>query len=66
MYTHTRLAASELLDGIRVLLDRWTLGARESATLARLFAGTGGLRPVGRVTGRLGRRGQAYEYDGAG
>ncbi|MCD9874565.1 CU044_5270 family protein [Streptomyces guryensis] len=64
--THTRLTTSELLYGVQVLLDHWTLGARESATLARLLAGTERLRPVGQVTDRLGRRGQAYEYDGAG
>ena len=65
-YTHTRLGTPELLDAVAVLLDHWTLGARESATLARLLAGTEGLRPVGQVTDRLGRRGQAYEYEGAG
>ncbi|MGW3037563.1 CU044_5270 family protein [Streptomyces sp. NPDC001178] len=65
-YTHTRLTTPELLDAVAVLLDHWTLGARESATLARLLAGTEGLRPVGQVTDRLGRRGQAYEYEGAG
>ncbi|MFF4802964.1 CU044_5270 family protein [Streptomyces sp. NPDC001351] len=64
--THTELTTPELLDGVAVLLDHWTLGARESATLARLLAGTEGLRPVGQVTDRLGRRGQAYEYQGAG
>lgn len=65
-YTHTELTTRELLDGVGVLLDHWTLGARESATLARLLAGTEGLRPVGQVTDRLGRRGQAYEYKGDG
>ncbi|RPF38850.1 CU044_5270 family protein [Streptomyces sp. TLI_185] len=65
-YTHTRLTTPELLDAVAVLLDHWTLGARESATLAGLLAGTEGLRPVGQVTDRLGRRGQAYEYEGAG
>ncbi|WP_030937835.1 CU044_5270 family protein [Streptomyces sp. NRRL S-646] len=65
-YTRTRLTTPELLDAVAVLLDHWTLGARESATLARLLAGTEGLRPVGQVTDRLGRRGQAYEYEGAG
>ncbi|MCI3274077.1 CU044_5270 family protein [Streptomyces cylindrosporus] len=56
----------ELLDAVDVLLDHWTLGARESATLARLLAGAEGLRPVGQVTDRLGRRGQAYVYEGSG
>ncbi|GAA2493198.1 CU044_5270 family protein [Streptomyces longisporus] len=65
-YTRTRLTTPELLDAVGALLDHWTLGARESATLARLLAGTEGLRPVGQVTDRLGRSGQAYEYEGAG
>ncbi|MEU9356378.1 CU044_5270 family protein [Streptomyces griseoloalbus] len=53
----------ELLDATEQLLDRWTLGARESAALARLLADAEGLRPVGEVTDRLDRRGQAYVYD---
>ncbi|GGV64105.1 hypothetical protein GCM10010294_15820 [Streptomyces griseoloalbus] len=44
-------------------LDHWTLGARESAALARLLADAEGLRPVGEVTDRLDRPGQAYVYD---
>ncbi|MFG2937290.1 CU044_5270 family protein [Streptomyces sp. NPDC048282] len=55
-----------LLDATRELLDNWTLGARESAALAELFADARGLRPVGQVTDRLGRTGQAYVYDGKG
>ncbi|MET7454137.1 CU044_5270 family protein [Streptomyces sp. NPDC005574] len=62
----TRPSTPELLDAVGVLLDHWTLGARESATLARLLADTPGLRPAGQVTDRLGRRGQAYVYEGAG
>ncbi|MFD6170163.1 CU044_5270 family protein [Streptomyces coeruleorubidus] len=65
-YTDTPLTTPQLLDAVEVLLDHWTLGARETATLARLLAGTEGLRPVGQVTDRLGRRGQAYVYDGPG
>lgn len=60
------LSTSELLDATKILLDHWTLGARESAALAQLFAEAEGLRPVGQVTDRLGRRGQAYVYDGVG
>ncbi|MGN9815622.1 CU044_5270 family protein [Streptomyces sp. SD11] len=56
----------ELLDATAVLLDTWTLGARENAALARLLADAKGLRSVGQVTDRLGRLGQAYVYDGAG
>ncbi|GHC96749.1 hypothetical protein GCM10010313_03440 [Streptomyces violarus] len=56
----------DLLDAADVLLDHWTLGARESAALTRLLADAEGLRPVGQVTDRLGRRGQAYVYDGTG
>jgi hypothetical protein len=59
------LSTAELLDATKILLDNWTLGPRESAALARLLAGAEGLRPVGQVTDRLGRRGQAYVYDGA-
>lgn len=65
-YSKTALSTAELLDAVASLLDTWTLGARESATLARLLADTEGLRPVGQVTDRLGRRGQAYLYDGSG
>ncbi|MFE1585445.1 CU044_5270 family protein [Streptomyces sp. NPDC058737] len=60
------LDTSQLLDATDLLLDNWTLGARESAALVRLLADTGGLRPAGEVTDRLGRRGQAYVHDTAG
>jgi hypothetical protein len=65
-YSKTPLTTGELLHAVGSLLDTWTLGARESATLARLLAETEGLRPLGQVTDRLGRRGQAYAYDGSG
>ncbi|MFE7174751.1 CU044_5270 family protein [Streptomyces sp. NPDC057616] len=65
-YTKTALTTPELLDAVGQLLGHWTLGARESATLARLLAQTGGLRPAGRVTDRLGRSAEAYVYTGAG
>ncbi|MFJ8713369.1 CU044_5270 family protein [Streptomyces violaceus] len=64
--TDTPLTTPELLDAMATLLDNWTLGARESATLARLLADAEGLRPVGQVTDRLGRRGQAYVNDTRG
>ncbi|GHI03748.1 hypothetical protein AQI88_09220 [Streptomyces cellostaticus] len=60
------LRTPELLDGVKELLDHWTLGARESAALVRLLADAEGLRPVGQVTDRLGRPGQAYVYGGEG
>jgi hypothetical protein len=60
------LSTSELLDATKILLDHWTLGARESAALTRLLADAEGLRPVGQVTDRLGRHGQAYMYETAG
>ncbi|MEV0643503.1 CU044_5270 family protein [Streptomyces sp. NPDC050619] len=63
-YLDTSLTTPQLLDAVGVLLDHWTLGARETAALARLLADAEGLRPVGQVTDRLGRRGQAYVYDG--
>ncbi|NEA68272.1 CU044_5270 family protein [Streptomyces sp. SID12488] len=62
----TVLTTPELLDAVGVLLDHWTLGAREDAAVARMLADAEGLRPVGRVTDRLGRPGQAYVYDGHG
>jgi hypothetical protein len=65
-YTRAPLTTLELLDAVGQLLDHWTLGARETAALARVLADTRGLRPVGRVTDRLGRAGQAYAYEGPG
>ncbi|MFJ6080194.1 CU044_5270 family protein [Streptomyces sp. NPDC092369] len=65
-YTHGTMTTPQLLDAVGVLLDNWTLGAAESAALAELLADAQGLRPAGQVTDRLGRRGQAYVYDGAG
>lgn len=65
-YQSTPLTTPQLLHVVGVLLDHWTLGAREDAALAGLLADADGLRPVGRVTDRLGRPGQAYVYDGAG
>ncbi|NEC84386.1 CU044_5270 family protein [Streptomyces sp. SID12501] len=62
-HRNTALTTPELLDAVGVLLDHWTLGARENAAVARLLADAGGLRPVGRVTDRLGRPGRAYVYD---
>lgn len=62
MNTDTAPDTGQLLDGVRVLLDTWTLGARESATVAEMLADAEGLKPVGQVTDRLGRRGQAYVY----
>ncbi|MFJ3446378.1 CU044_5270 family protein [Streptomyces sp. NPDC086081] len=65
-YTAAPLTTPQLLDAVGTLLDHWTLGARESAALARLLADAEGLRPAGRVTDRLGRRGQAYVTDTPG
>jgi hypothetical protein len=65
-YSKTPLTTPELLSAVAELLNSWTLGARESAALARLLAGADGLRPVGEVTDRLGRRGQAYVYQQPG
>ena len=60
------LSTDELFDAVRQLLDHWTLGARESAAVVRLFAEAKGLRPAGEVTDRLGRPGRAYVYDTGG
>ncbi|WP_330344234.1 CU044_5270 family protein [Streptomyces longwoodensis] len=64
-YLPSTMNTDEVLDATEILLDHWTLGARESAVLARLLAETPGLRPVGRVTDRLGRTGQAYVHLGS-
>ncbi|MEU1014011.1 CU044_5270 family protein [Streptomyces sp. NPDC005890] len=60
------LSTPGLLDAVDELLDHWTLGARESAALVRVLADAKGLRPLGQVTDRLGRPGQAYVYGGEG
>ncbi|MGW1895077.1 CU044_5270 family protein [Streptomyces sp. NPDC002004] len=52
----------ELLDTVSELLNHWTLGDRESAALARVLADAKDLRPLGAVTDRLGRPGQAYVW----
>nr|WSY49538.1 CU044_5270 family protein [Streptomyces sp. NBC_00886] len=65
-YSKSPLTTPELLDAVQELLDHWTLGAREAGALARLLAGADGLWPVGQVTDRLGRRGQAYVYQQSG
>ncbi|MFE9020810.1 CU044_5270 family protein [Streptomyces sp. NPDC007808] len=65
-YSDDPMDAAGLLDAVQVLLDHWTLGARETAALAGLLADTEGLRPAGQVTDRLGRRGQAYVYEASG
>ncbi|MFF6999898.1 CU044_5270 family protein [Streptomyces sp. NPDC008313] len=54
-----------LLDAVAGLLGHWTLGSRESVALVRVLADVPGLRPVGEVTDRLGRAGQAYVYEDA-
>ncbi|MFF7188341.1 CU044_5270 family protein [Streptomyces sp. NPDC008222] len=63
--TTTTMNTSELVGAVCELLDNWTLGSREDAALVRVLADAKGLRPVGAVTDRLGRPGQAYVYDDA-
>lgn len=65
-YSRTPLDTGELLDAVDYVLDTWQFGARESAALAQLLAETDALKPVGQVTDRLGRRGQAYVYEQSG
>ncbi|MFG2359564.1 CU044_5270 family protein [Streptomyces sp. NPDC048521] len=60
------LTTPQLLDALAVVLDHWMLGARESAAVVRVLADAEGLRPLGQVTDRLGRPGQAYVYGGEG
>ncbi|MGG7574012.1 CU044_5270 family protein [Streptomyces sirii] len=54
----------QLLLALDSFRQEWTPGPRETAAIVRMLADAGGLRPVGAVTDRLGRRGQAYVYDG--
>ncbi|MEU6366904.1 CU044_5270 family protein [Streptomyces sp. NPDC046931] len=61
--TTTTTNTPELVDAVSRLLDNWTLGSRENAALVRVLADAKGLRPVGALTDRLGRQGQAYVYD---
>lgn len=39
-YLPSTMNTDEVLDATEILLDHWTLGARESAVLARLLAET--------------------------
>ncbi|MGX1974688.1 CU044_5270 family protein [Streptomyces kronopolitis] len=54
----------ELLSALSSFRQEWTPGPQESAAIVRMLADAGGLRQAGTVTDRLGRRGQAYVYDG--
>lgn len=54
----------QLLLALSSLRQEWTPGPRETAAIVRVLADAEGLRPAGAVTDRLGRRGQAYVYDG--
>ncbi|MFF5493949.1 CU044_5270 family protein [Streptomyces aquilus] len=65
-YSRTPLDTGELLDTVDQVLDTWHLGARESAALTQLLADASGLKPLGQVTDRLGRHGQAYGYEQSG
>ncbi|MFG2137610.1 CU044_5270 family protein [Streptomyces sp. NPDC048650] len=63
-YGGTGGGTPHLLTALSSLLQQWTLGPREAAAVVRVLADADGLRPVGTVRDRLGRRGQAYVYDG--
>ncbi|MFF9480037.1 CU044_5270 family protein [Streptomyces sp. NPDC014733] len=54
----------QLLQALSAFRQEWTPGPRENAAVVRLLATAGDLRPVGPVTDRLGRRGQAYVCTG--
>ncbi|MGP8302177.1 CU044_5270 family protein [Streptomyces inhibens] len=54
----------QLLMALSSFRQEWTPGPRETAALVRMLADADGLRQEGTVTDRLGRRGQAYVYDG--
>ncbi|MFB7635997.1 CU044_5270 family protein [Streptomyces sp. NPDC056149] len=57
-------AVPRLLMALSAFRQEWTPGPRESAAIVRVLADTGGLRPAGAVTDRLGRRGLAFVHDG--
>lgn len=54
----------QLLSALSSFRQEWTPGPRETAAVVRMLADADGLRSAGVVTDRLGRRGQAYVYDG--
>ncbi|MCW7984196.1 CU044_5270 family protein [Streptomyces nigrescens] len=54
----------QLLSALSSFRQEWTPGPRETAAIVRMLADADGLRQAGVVTDRLGRRGQAYVYDG--
>ncbi|WP_349632483.1 CU044_5270 family protein [Streptomyces lydicamycinicus] len=54
----------QLLSALSSFRQEWTPGPRETAAVVRMLADADGLRQAGVVTDRLGRRGQAYVYDG--
>ncbi|UNO42324.1 CU044_5270 family protein [Streptomyces sp. MST-110588] len=64
LYGGAETRTPQLLLALSTYLQEWTPGPRERAAVARMLAGTDGLHPVGEVVDRLGRRGQAYVYDG--
>lgn len=64
LYGGADRSTPHLLLALSALLQQWTPGPRETTAIVRLLAGTEGLRPVGEVTDRLGRHGQAYVFDG--
>jgi len=54
----------QLLSALSSFRQEWTPGPRETAAVVRMLADADGLRQAGVITDRLGRRGQAYVYDG--
>ncbi|MET8009386.1 CU044_5270 family protein [Streptomyces sp. NPDC005271] len=52
----------ELLTAVESFLKVWTPGPRQIADIATLLSRVEGLRPVGKVTDRLGREGQAFRF----
>ncbi|MEU9118179.1 CU044_5270 family protein [Streptomyces sp. NPDC048483] len=64
LYGATGRTTPQLLAALSALLQQWTPGPRETAAIVRVLADAEGMRPAGGVTDRLGRRGQAYVYDG--
>ncbi|MET9294209.1 CU044_5270 family protein [Streptomyces sp. NPDC003077] len=54
----------QLLRALSSFLQDWTPGPGQTAAVVKMLLGADGLRPAGAVTDRLGRKGQAYVYDG--
>ncbi|GLV76737.1 CU044_5270 family protein [Streptomyces hygroscopicus] len=58
--------ATELISAVESFLTVWTPGPRQRADIVTLLSRIEGLRPAGKVTDRVGREGQAFQYTHSG